>query len=332
MIFAAPIVILGLLFWAAAFLTRVISSLLEPKFLSWNQLIEFDTALGWKPKASLNTHYFIEGDDIFHIRTDFQGWAGKTSITESEMVVFGDSFAFGYGVNSEASFSELNPSLRIKPIGAPGYSMVQEVLLMRHLSSQLKGKLVVWFICLDNDLVDNITPSKPNYYRTPFIHRRNGADDWRIVTSHLSPRKWHYSSKRRRYYPSFANLCTPGLLSQHAYSACNFLIKEGRDVCRKAGAQLVVMSIPNKNQLSKHGLEFLASHLKDVDGFNPDFPDQQLDRICRNLGVPFVSLKDHLEVGDHKKNDVHWNERGHKRVSEVLYGVYKENVPERIAS
>jgi hypothetical protein len=153
-----------------------------------------------------------------HTGTDAQGWQGN-SPSQSEVVVFGDSFASGYGVNFAASFVELNPSVRIKAIGAPGYSMVQELLLMRQFVSQLKDKLVVWFICLDNDLYDNLRPSKANASRVPFVRSLKGGDDWEIVTRHINPAKWYCSSvDPQSYYPMLATFCTTSFLSQRLFS------------------------------------------------------------------------------------------------------------------
>src|SRR5262245_42184688 len=90
---AAPILAVGLPFWAVACLTRALVRLLEPRFVPWQQLIMFDPTIGWKPRANLNAYGIA--DDVFHLTTDAQGWRGQTSLAESEAVVFGDSFAFG---------------------------------------------------------------------------------------------------------------------------------------------------------------------------------------------------------------------------------------------
>src|SRR5262245_17097825 len=95
MLLTIPILVFGLPFWIVAGLVRATARLLEPKFTPWNQLIEFEPALGWKPKAALDTYYAVRGEDIFHIQTDSQGWPGRISVGASRMVVIGDSFAFG---------------------------------------------------------------------------------------------------------------------------------------------------------------------------------------------------------------------------------------------
>jgi hypothetical protein len=326
MLLAAPIVVLGLPFWAVAVLTHTIARLLEPQFVPWQELITFDQAIGWKSKANLDAYGIA--DDVFHLTTDSQGWRGQTSLAESDVVVFGDSYAFGYGVDDKALFSEINPHVRIKAIGAPGYNMVQELLLMRQLSSQLRDKLVVWFFYLGNDLYENLMPDMKGY-RTPFVRQVNGAGDWEIVTSHINPTKWSYTSKPRSYLHILAQLCTPAFLSQRAFAACEFLIKEGNMVCRQAGAQLVVVSIPDPSQLSESGLELLASRSRDIKRFDPDFPDRQIGAICRKWGVPFVAAKEHVDIGDYKEDDVHWNKQGHQRVSKLLSSLYHDHWSEQ---
>jgi hypothetical protein len=326
MLLAAPIVILGLPFWLIAYLTRVIGTLLQPKCVTSDQIFEFEPIIGWKPKANLDVYYLARGNDVCHIRTDSQGWPNTTSLSESAIVVFGDSFAFGYGVNIDSSYAALNSHVSIKAIGAPGYNMVQELLLMRRLSLQLRDKLVVWFICLENDLYDNLRPDKPGFYRTPFVRNLNGGDEWEIVTSHVCPARWSFtstSSTQRPYYAMLARLCTPSTMAQRAYSACNFLIREAAALCKEAGAQLVVMTIPNKNQLSQHGHEFLVSHLGEVDGFDPNIPDQKIGAICVQWNVPFLAAKTFLGADDYKELDTHWKEGGNQKVAKMLDHLYQ---------
>jgi len=292
-----------------------------------NQIIEFDPTVGWKPKGNLNTHYFAVDDTVCHIRTDSQGWQGHIDLSQSDVVVFGDSFAFGYGVNLAASFVELNPNMRIKAIGAPGYNMVQELLLLRHFAEQLRDKLVIWFICLDNDLYDNLRPNRADGTRMPFARSLKGEDDWEIVTSHVNPTKWYCSSvDPQSYYPMLATCCTTSFLSQRAFSACEFLIRQGKDVCIKADAQLVIITIPNRNQLSKCGYDFLASHLEDAKSFDPDLPDKSISEICRKLAIVFQPAKQYLEVSDYKESDPHWNERGHRHIAELLSNLHHSYV------
>jgi hypothetical protein len=324
----APIMILAFPFWVVSFLTRVTARLIQPTAVPWREIIEFDATIGWKPMANVNTYYLARGGDICHVLTDSHGWPGQTSLPESQVVVFGDSFAFGYGVNTSASYAEINPRLRVKAIGAPGYNMVQELLLMRELALHLRGKLVIWFICLENDLYDNLHPNKPNFYKTPFVRSLNGGEDWEIVTSHVTPDRWPVSLVESPYLPMLAKFCTPGFASQRAFAACHFLIREGYSLCKQAEAQLVVITIPNKNQLSQHGLRLLMRQLQDGEGFDPDLPDREIDTICRKHGIKFLAGKGYLDASDYKENDTHWNKQGNRRVAELIEHLYHDYLQE----
>jgi hypothetical protein len=327
-VLAVPIVVLALPFWAVACFTRTMAHYLEPSYVAWDQLLEFTPVIGWKPKAHLDVHYltFVE-DGVFHTVTDAQGWPGTASIAESDIVVFGDSYAFGYGVNVETSFfSECHRQARIKAIGAPAYNMVQEVLLLHQLSSHLSGKLVVWFIFTGNDLNDNLVPDM-HRYRMPFVREHNGTGHWEFVTSHVSPAKWPYRSARFRDYghlPILANLHSRTFLAQRAYSACGFLIEEGRDICNHAGARLLVMTIPDPDTLRQHSLQGLFSLSAEPRSFDPALPDKKIGEICANLGVSFVSGRDHLHARHYKTLDPHWNEQGHARVASLLSSLYHD--------
>jgi hypothetical protein len=333
MLLAVPIVVLALPFWAVVFFTRTLAHYLEPSYVAWHQLIEFAPVIGWKPKAHLNAHYLtVVEDGVFHTVTDAQGWPGTASIAESDIVVFGDSYAFGYGVDVEASFfSECHRRARIKAIGAPAYNMVQEVLLMHQLSSHLPGKLVVWFIFVGNDLHDNLVPDM-YHYRMPFVRELNGAGNWEFVTSHVRPAKWPYLAARFRDHAHLgimANLHSQTFHAKRAYSACEFLIEEGRDICNRAGARLLVMTIPDPSTLRQHSVQHLVSLSAEPRSFDPALPDKRIGEICANLGVLFVSGRDHLHARHYKTFDPHWNEQGHEQVAFLLSSLYDDYMVDR---
>ncbi len=322
---AMPIVLLCLPFWVVSALTHWISRLLEFETVSWEEVIQFDPLLGWKPKPNLNARCsFVPG--AFRVRTDGFGWSGKFSLTESQIVVFGDSFAFGFGVDAEHMFSELNPSLRIKSIGAPGYNMVQELILMQQLSTQLRNKLVVWFICFGNDLYDNLLPNLYQY-RMPFVRKIDSSEDWEIVTHHIRRETWPFNPennfrRKEKLEGTFAN----NFLSRRVYSACEFLIRAGKDLCAQSHASLVVMTIPTTMQLDRREWEQVFSNVPDPTRFDPRLPDKKIAALCAKLNVPLIAGKDYLELRHFIAGEGHWNESGHRRVGEILRELYHQHV------
>jgi len=313
-----PILAIGLVFWLVGSLTRLSIPLFKPTIVLWPELFEFDPVLGWKAKSSFSGYCLEERDDIFQVTTDSDGWPGTRTLSDSKVVVFGDSHAFGYGVDSNRGFFEL-ARVPIKAIGAPGYSMVQEVLLMEQLTPSLKGKLVVWFVYYGNDLYDNLAPEMGGY-RTPFVTQMPDRA-WTIVTRHINPSKWIASFGRqgRQRHRIPQKLYRRSFLGDRAYSACEFLIRKGRDVCEDAGADLVVITIPTPAMLD-------ASPLIHGDPVDATYPDRMIRQICEKLDVHVVCLKDHLTRCDYKAHDEHWSERGHRKVARVIEDIYQNKV------
>ena len=317
MVAALPIIVIGLPFWLVATLTRALVPFCQPAIVRWPDLFEFHPRLGWKSKSNFNGYCLEEREDVFQVSTGSDGWAGSKTVSDSEVVVFGDSFAFGYSVDTRNAFFEICGEVPIKSIGAPGYNMVQEVLLMEELASCIKGKLVIWFIYLGNDLYDNLAPEMKGY-RTPVVIEEN--DGWRIVTSHLNPSRWSCSigiEDKRRYARTMEKLFRKNFLSRRAYSACEFLIERGRNICSQAGADLVLMTVP---------LRILLEPSASLDGKNIDqaYPDRQLRDTCEKLGVPIVSLRGVLSASDYRRWDDHWNELGHRKVAREIARIYRE--------
>jgi hypothetical protein len=71
-------------------------------------------------------------------------------------------------------------------------------------------------------------------------------------------------------------------------------------------------------------VQYLQTFAPSSQPVNPDYPDQQIRHICQTLDIPFITLKDHLTLQDHKQYDVHWNAKGHRRVAKVLQRIYDE--------
>ncbi len=307
---------LALFLFAAC--VRTLGRLLEPRFVSWTELIAFDQKLGWKPRPALDTHYLADYDDVFRIVTDREGWPGRRSIEESPVVVIGDSFAFGYGMDTPRSFAELC-QVSVKAVGAPGYSMVHGVRLMEEFGSRLSGKLVVWFVYLENDLQDNLAPEMRGY-RTPFV-RPAPRGGWEIVDDHVSPATWHSSRlDRRRLFPTF---CVPGPLADRAYAASDYLICRAHTACHGAGAHLVLVTVPHPIQLTAPGRVRLAALSGSPASCDATLPDRRIAESCQSRGIPMVPGAARLSFRHYKRREgIHWNARGHRRMATLLDELY----------
>jgi hypothetical protein len=311
--------------WLVSVFTRAIARLFEPKFLTRNQLIQFEPMVGWQARPNLDTHHLMV--DLFHIRTDKDGFRGDGTVENSDVVVFGDSFAAGYGVSEKHFFGNLRGPREVKAVGTGGYSMVQELLWMQRVQNHLRSKLVVWFVYYGNDLYDNLMPDLRGY-RKPFVRETGSDSDWEVVSSHVTPAMWPIITRGRmlgeNHPPKLAELCSDTFLASRAYSACRWLISQGKEICDEAGAPLVLLSVPDPMQLTTMGRKTLSGLAGNPQSFDADMPDRQLSAICRELDVQFVPGNSFLDISSYKTNDCHWNEKGHRQVFDMLMRLHAE--------
>lgn len=309
---AAPFLLVG----AAS---RLLARLLRPETAEWDEPIRFDPEIGWMPHPNLDVYHRDLNGDTYRIRTDASGWRGhRRTIAESHVVVFGDSFAFGNAISDRFFFANLPGEVRIKAVGAPGYNMVQSLLLMERYAPELTGKLVVWLVYPGNDLEDNVRPNMDRY-RAPFLRWDHRAERWEVVTRHVCPEEWSFPS-RRTNFETFVEICCPSShLGRRVFSACEYLIGRAKRLSDRVGARLAVVTVPDLSTLVQGQIAgVLAGPQAPAEKFDPQLPDHRLGEICSGLGIPFVPLQRHLTEADYRERDVHWTPRGHRRVAQVL--------------
>lgn len=318
----APAALVAAPFWAVAAATRRLPGVfrLQPASLTWVDAMEFDAAIGWRTRPNLAG--YIDAGQPFYFTTDAEGWRDtKARMDESELLVFGDSFAFGQGVDEKRVFTKYLGNIPTKLLGSNGYSMVHAVLQMERLGSRLAGRHVVWFIYLGNDLYDNL---RPNYgrYRMPFARLRDG--EWNIETSHVSAEPWGLVEKHANYAKELARLSTPGPKTDRALAAAAYLIERASRACSGVGAHLSVVTVPRREQVDPASLDGLRVLSPDPERFDVHLLDDELRTCCDEIGVPMVALADHLSHRDYSKVDIHWNRTGHARVGRLLSDLHTQ--------
>jgi hypothetical protein len=323
---SVPVLLVGLPFWVVSALTRLVGSAVrrgQPESVPWSSVIEFMPEIGWRNRPGARAR--VRSDRSFQVTLDDDGWRGSRSIDESEILVFGDSFAFGHGVDDDAFFADRTSGVKVKALGADGYNMVQGLLWMERLRDRLDGKLVVWFAFYGNDLMDNLRTNLERY-RTPFVKSGLREGEWEIVTEHVGPEPWPFDP-HWGYRDKIAEICTPGHHADRAFSACDFLIGRAHDLCTAAGARLVVVGIPDVKMMDPRELPRLRERSSNATLFDPGIPDSRLNAMCTSRGVPFVSLSGIVPVQDHLPNDCHWTAKGHGRVARLMERLAQDLLP-----
>jgi hypothetical protein len=320
-ILTLPILLLAVPFLLMSRTVNWFGRVAEPEIGEPNSLVRFDSVLGWRPSPNLDTHYLVKGADVYPLVTDSDGWPGKLTLNESQIVILGDSYAYGYGAHKGESFADLLPEIKVKALASPGYDMVQETLLLQAYAPKLKGKLVLWWIYLENDLPDNMRPASDGY-RKPFITESRDTGRWEILTSHIREDKWHHTI-RSNNMETFSHLCAPTPIAERHYAACAHLINLAADTCREHEIPLVIMTIPNVNQLSARGHQRLLSYGVAKGAFDPNYPDKRIGQICATQGIPFVPFQGQLRDSDYNTYErFHWNRTGHAKAAAAIREIW----------
>ena len=305
--------------WATAAATRLLPRITGRKpeaTLTSQEILQYSPEIGWKPRPHLDAYGGRE-DAVYHFTTDAEGWReARTALDESDIVVFGDSFAFGRGVDDQELYSSWTNGAVTKGVGADGYSMVHSALWMERLQARTAGSTVIWLVFLGNDLYDNLQPGYRGRYRTPFVRLRDNG--WEIATQHVSEGPFPFPVEANSSRTEIARLCTPGFYSDRALDAAGYLVERAQAICASGGSPLHVLSVPHRSQIDRELLPRLKASSPEPDYFDPHLPDKRLAGLCAALGVPFVPLSEHLEPHDYFARDVHWRPSGHQKVGSLL--------------
>lgn len=308
-------------FLGVSWLVRTLSRLGRRQRLSvpWQELVDYEPEIGWRPKPDLDV--YGRADDVFHLTTDRDGWRGVVPLEEADVVVVGDSFAFGHGADDERMYAAFTGDVGIKAVGSDGYDMTHGLLWMERLAPHLQGKLVVWFVFYGNDLWENLLPAM-GHYRKPFVRPIADSDDWEIATEHVGPDPWPFGGSRNYHEPLAEICCEDSELQVRVARSCGYLIQRAQRVCAETGASLAVVGIPDRVQLTRRGVAKLR-RLAPKDGtVDVTLTDQMLRRACDQSGVTFVPLSEHLTARDYLIQDIHWQPSGHRKVGRILRNLW----------
>jgi GDSL-like Lipase/Acylhydrolase family len=118
-----------------------------------------DQILGWRPRRNVQGVHNIPGQFSSTFRTNGQGLRGVREFhfergKATRMVVLGDSFTWGYGVNDEdvyvSKLAELLPQMEIINLGVTAYGPSQELEYFKSEGVRYRPDIVVLSFCLND--------------------------------------------------------------------------------------------------------------------------------------------------------------------------------------
>ncbi|HLB31368.1 MAG TPA: SGNH/GDSL hydrolase family protein [Gammaproteobacteria bacterium] len=133
------------------------SSVIDPGLLRHHPRLGWVLTPGWRGK-----HRHRDFRATYEINPfGFRGSSGEYGQSKDRhIVLLGDSFTFGLGVNEGESFTDYlalaDPDTEYLNFGVPGYSTDQEYLLQQEVASNFRPEIYLLMLYLGNDLVDNM--------------------------------------------------------------------------------------------------------------------------------------------------------------------------------
>jgi hypothetical protein len=179
----------------------------------------FHPVLGFTLQKNLRgVRQSYPGQLDYTVETNSQGFRGgewDPSPRRKNVVILGDSFAFGWGVSwsetlgqvLERELREMDPSWQVINLAMPGWSIREAVAALELYRDALKPRAVIYVFC-PND-IDGMTPPLPDgtydlaYHPPPGAERIFADLVRRNQPDYRSLKKWVYQSYLKAFHARF---------------------------------------------------------------------------------------------------------------------------------
>jgi lysophospholipase L1-like esterase len=315
-----------LFFLAVEGILRVVGA--RPKTATvLSSFFEYSPTCGWVGQPGVDRRFITASFDVTvtHDSDGFRtcglkhGIAGDAHYDGEVVWILGDSFAWGWGVSdADTVAGVLNRSgdgKRVyRSLGVPGYSSVQQYLLLKDRleAGQRPTRVVVHFV--SNDPLENLRIEGQRPPR-PFLDIENGEAKLRcypVPTSSWSLSVW---------------------LKQHllAYNYLHFYLTSAKRVLRPGKVFDGEPTAPDPTPEQLVGLRDAYGRMRDLcaehDVWFAVATEQPLWKpilgpLCEALGVPLLDLSGPFAGVDRRsynlKGDHHYNEEGNRLLAEAI--------------
>ncbi len=237
------------------------------------------------------------------------------------MLVLGDSFTWGFGVEHEERFSEVlessHPDWEIINAGVSSYGTDQQFLYFKDSGKEYDPDLVL-LLFVPNDLTDNVSIHHSSHNKPRFVFDGDGlilenvpvpkaSLAWRIsrylggrsyLGSRLLIASHFYRFGSAKPGPPDDELVVGGQGRAVQYEVTRRLVGALDDLCHEQGSQLVLVSIPM-------GMEEVSL----------------LRNEANARDIPYLSLNDFFRPINEKvtlRYNGHWSARGHELAAEAI--------------
>ena len=274
------------------------------------KLFETDSETGWKVKPRIDIQRTNSDGEIWTIKTDEQGFREKHvgEIDNQRILILGDSFAFGEGVDIEDRFDVTLSHLgySIVNTGVMGFGTDQQFIKAKPYLPQMKKGDIVLVLTFFNDFYDLS------------LRRHSGrAKPW-------------YDIKDDQLQFHKPNITILEILRDQSYifAKVSSLWARHRDLT-DADVTLATqiyqrIMIRESDQLASQAVLFLVGYhgiplVKKREHRN--LMEQTFRTICRKKTIHCINFDVHLDFHHNPEyflTDGHWNKKGHGLVGRLL--------------
>lgn len=292
----------------------------------------YDDSLGWAHKKN-QAGRFNHPDFSVQVRINSQGLRDDeyplSRTGKKRMLILGDSFGWGFGVEHDEIFCEIleskHPDWEIINASVSGYGTDQEFLYLREKGIRFRPDVVL-LLFSENDFLNNVVLEQNWYYKPRFV-----LHDDRLELQNVPVPKSTFAQKLDRFFfgktfllkriylkikiigmrlkgeekadtgsgAGAGNADARRLLPEkYRFRLAQRLIGEIDDFSAEHGASLVLVSVP------------LNDEEEDV-----------LREIAERMKIPYLSLRNVLRSAGGEvtfRNDRHWNAKGQRIVAEEV--------------
>ena len=248
----------------------------------------------------------------------------------------GDSFAFGWGVESdEAFFKVLERSLNagdagryeVVNAGIPGFGTYEALRLLHWLGPRYEPDLVVLAFYEGNDYHNNGDAPRPRVIEDGYLKDGPAAAGvWRVLRS-------------RSVLAALADAGLSGLARKRRFASdlarTRELVGEMKASLERRGVPLLLLFIPDQDPESYRRPALLRAYDRVAAGVGPAEARRALREFSRERGIGWCSLSARFEGEDGRLRlaDTHFNARGHAEAAAELLACVRETLqPTQVAA
>ncbi len=319
-------------------LTRLFFPQMAPRTAQLSKFWKYDDRYGWSHIPGASGTFESYGIESF-VTINAKGFRGPEveyarDQQRQRILVLGDSYVWGYGVNQDEMFTErlrkAMPAVEVVNLGVSGYSTDQELLLYRNEGAKYKADLVMIVVC-DNDPPGNVLAEQYVVYGKPVFQLKDQHDLmltnqpvaraslWKRALTELATRSYILNTANKYLYAKTVGSATPTVPQKTADGNSGAIPTSPRKFPRTPEDEVTGRLLLKLRQaipaLQGEG-KLLVVFVDGMTGISRD-----MTAYLTPYDISCLDLGEHIDLKDkslHLADDFHWNAAGHKRVAEIL--------------